>query len=129
MPRAAVPRSVEISAAARALRRDPGWATLDICEDYVALGQVASGYRRSMVVKLMAGIILHGLYHRAALECMATALRLPSDRGLSGMEWAIAAQGGYDDMLNLGWEYHGPQGFRIAGSKVVLRLPNRFVRT
>ena len=111
MPRAAAPRSVEISAAARVLRRNPGWATLDVREDYAALGQVVSGYRRSMVVELMAGIILHGFYHRAALECMAAALRLPSDRGLSGMEWTIAAQGGYDDMLNLGWEYHGPQGF------------------
>ena len=128
MPRTA-PRSVEISAAARVLRRNPGWATLDVREDYVALGQVVSGYCRSMVVKRMAGIILHGSYHRAAVECMAAALRLPGDRGLSGMEWTMAAQCGYADMLKLGRAYHGPQGFRIAGSKAALRSPNRFVRT
>ena len=126
MPRAGAPRSVEISAAARVLRRNPGWATLDVREDYVALGQVVSGYRRSMVVKLMAGIILHGFYHRAALECMAAALRLPSDRGLSGMEWTIAAQGGYDDMLNLGWEYHGPQGFPYRWIKSGTKIAESF---
>ena len=111
MPRAAAPRSVEISAAARVLRRNPGWATLDVREDYVALGQVVSGYRRSMVVKLMAGIILHGFYHRAAVECMAAALRLPADSGLSCMQWTCAMQGVYEDMPSMGRLYGGPQGF------------------
>ena len=86
------------------MRRNPGWASLGVREDYVALCMVVSRLRRSMVVKLMAGISLHGVCHRAAVECMDAALRLPDERGLSGMEWTIAAQGGYDDMLNLGWE-------------------------
>ena len=80
-------------------------------EDYVALTQVVCGCRRSMVVRLMLGIILHGFYHRAAVEAMAAALRLPSDRGLSCMEWTLASQRVYDDMPKLGREYEGPQGF------------------
>ena len=109
MPRAV--GHVEVSAAVRVLRRYPEWATLDARDDFVALGDVASKYRRSTAVQLVAGIVLHGFYHRSAVESMAAALRLPADGRVSGIQWADAAAGGYDAMLKKAGEYHGPQGF------------------
>ena len=102
---------IEISAALRILRANPALATLDVREDFVALSDVVSRYRRSMAVKLTAGIILHGYYHPAAVVCMSRVLRLPSDRGLSGMQWSLASEGVYRDMLSIGRRYVGPQGF------------------
>ena len=109
--RATAPRNAEITAAARVFRQNPQWATLDCREDYVSLSRTVSRHRRSTAVRLMVGIVLHGFYHRAAVECMPAALRLPSDRGLSSMEWVAAMQGVYEDMLKLGRAYRGPQGF------------------
>ena len=95
----------------RVLRRNRGWATLDVRNDFIALGEAVSGYGPSKVVMIMAGIILHGFYHPAAVQRMASALRLPGERGQGGMEWALAALGSYDEMLKVCRAYRGPQGF------------------
>ena len=104
-------QSIEVSAALRVLRANPAMATLDVREDFLALSHAVSRYRRSTAVQLTAGIILHGYYHPAAVVCMSRVLRLPSDRGLSGMQWSLAAEGVYRDMLSIGRRYVGPQGF------------------
>ena len=56
VPRAAAPHTVELSAAARVLRRNLGWGTWGVREDYDAPGQVVSGYRRSMAAKHRAAV-------------------------------------------------------------------------
>ena len=52
-----------------------------------------------------------------------------ADLFVPGMEWVLAARDVFDDVLEAGREYSGPQGFRTAGSKAVHNSPNRFART
>ena len=114
----------KVAAGLRVLRRHPEWASLDAREDYRTLCEVAAGYPGSAAVRLVAASILHGFYHPLAVTRMAAALRLPSDRGRSSMQWATAAERSLAVMLRRADKYDGPQGFPyqwIPAGKVIAR--------
>ena len=122
-------RRLDVTAAARVARRYPSDAALDTRQDYKVLTAVVSACRRSIAVKLVVGIILHGFYHEAAVRRMMKSLNPPTDAGVSSAQWAQAMRSSLDRMIRAGQEYDDRQRFPYPwikdGTQIAVSLRSR----
>jgi hypothetical protein len=103
--------TTELTALREVFQEHPEWAALSVRTDYLALSETVSSYEGSVAIKLFAGDVLHGYYHREAVTIVAKHLDL-SLRGCHDIEtitrWLTRQR---TRATKAGQAYSGPKTF------------------